>query len=127
MMDAMIELEQIQAFMDMLTGESLPDGMIMARQPHLSRQEAFSVVWFLQEHLRVLPDHYEICHVCAELFDARRGGYSVDGTDNPDEWHQDIGVTKEMLKQHDGAMFCSEQCECKYWRKVQNEMPRRKA
>ena len=118
-----VELEQVQEFVDMLTDTSLPDGMEMPQQPRLSRREAFSVVWFLQERLRVLPDRYELCHICEELFDAHCEGSFVDGADVPGQWRQGIGITKEMLEQHDGTMFCSPECECEYW--LKNEIPGR--
>lgn len=110
-----VTLEQVEELMNMLTGEGLPEGMVMAEQPDLSCAQAFSVVWFLQEHLTVLPDHFEMCSVCSELFDTRHGGFTVDGTDIPSLWHEDHGVTQEMLAQHDGFIFCSEGCEYEFW------------
>ncbi len=120
-MTEQIGLEQIEEFMDMLAGGELPEGILMPRQPQLSRGEAFSVIWFLQEHLRVLDDSIEICRVCEELFDHSHGGFIVDGSDEPDDWHRDIGVTSEMLKQNDGSKFCSSGCEYQYWAKVREE------
>ncbi len=116
-----IGLEQIEEFMDMLTGGELPEGILMPRQPQLSRGEAFSVIWFLQEHLRVLDDSIEMCGVCEELFDYHCGGFIVDGSDEPDDWHRDIGVTSEMLEKNDGYKFCSSECEYQHWAKVRGE------
>jgi len=120
-MTEQIGLEQIEEFMDMLTGTGLPDGMRMPCQPQLSRKEAFSIIWFLQEHMRVLPDNIEQCGVCEELFDCDHEGFIVDGSDEPDDWHRDISVTREMLKQNSGAKFCSMGCEHRYWAKVREE------
>jgi hypothetical protein len=79
MTNSRITIEQVQEFMAMLTGGELPEGMTMADQPDLSPAQAFSVIWYLQEHLRVLPDNIEMCAVCGELFDSHRDGQSVDG------------------------------------------------
>ena len=110
-----IELKHIQELMDMLTGGDLPEGVHIQHQPHLSREAAFSVIWFLQEHLLVLPDNFEQCHVCLEVFDAHCEGHCVDGTDNVDWWQEEIDVTPEMLRANDGAQFCSIECEAAFW------------
>ena len=47
------ELEKIEELMDMLTGDQLPEGMNIKCQPQLSRRQASSVVWFLQEHMNI--------------------------------------------------------------------------
>lgn len=110
-----MEIEQFEEFMDMLTGKGLPEGMTMQHQPQLSCRQAFSVIWFLQEHMDILPDNIEQCRVCEELFNCHCEGFIVDGTDIPDDWHRSIGVTSEMLKQNDGAVFCSAGCELQHW------------
>ena len=113
----MTDLGQAQSVMDMLTGDKLPEGMTIRYQPQLSREEAFSVIWFLQEHLRVLPDNIEMCSVCKELFDVETGGHIIDSTDDTyDEWYEDIGVKQSDLEACDGTKFCSAHCEVKFWR-----------
>lgn len=110
-----MEFEKIEELMNMLIGESLPQGMSMDNQPQLSHKQAFSVIWFLQEHLGILPDNVEMCSICEGLFDANHEGFIIDGTDIPDQWQEDAGVTREMLQQNDGAKFCSPECEYKFW------------
>lgn len=110
-----VTFEQIKELMNMLTGGELPEGMIMVTQPKLSREQAFSAIWFLQEHLCVLPDHFEMCNVCGDLFDTRHDGFTVDGTDVPGLWHEENNVTQEMLKRYDGFNFCSMGCEYHFW------------
>ena len=116
----MITIEQINELMDMLTGEKLPAGMVMPGQPCLSSREAFSVIWFLQEHIPVLPDRYEQCCVCLTIFDRDHGGCFIDWTDGVSSWRQQMGVTREMLKENTGAQFCSEECEALFW----DELPK---
>lgn len=116
-----ITLEQVDELMEMLTGGDLPEGMSIREQPRLNRKEAFSVIWFLQEQTRVLPDNIEMCGVCEELYDTEYGGYTVDSDEAPDEWHTEHGVTAAMLKENDGAIFCSAECECEYWYSLQEK------
>jgi len=113
-----ITLEDIEQFMEMLTGGRLPNGMGMPHQPRLEARQAFSIVWYLQNHLRILPDHFEQCDVCERVFDCHHGGGSIDGTDVPDEWQAKVGVTQAMLQEHDGKIFCSNECELRYWHNV---------
>lgn len=111
-----ITLEQAQEFMDFLTGDAIPEGFTFQHPPTLTQVQAFSVVYYLQEYLDVMPDTFEMCQVCKSLFDTTEGGFTIDGSGTPDEWHQDHGVTAEMLSANDGAQFCSEQCEMRFWR-----------
>ncbi len=110
-----ITLEQIQEFMTMLTGGDLPDGMTLADQPALTPRAAFSVIWFLQEHLRVLPDHIEQCCVCGELFDADCDGHIVADDDAADPWTKDQGIDPAWIDRYQGVKFCSESCEHAFW------------
>jgi hypothetical protein len=72
-------LEQVREFYEFLQGEC-PEGVHVKHPPRLSERKAFDVIWFLQERLRVLPDHFERCCRCGELFDTNsEGGYYRDG------------------------------------------------
>lgn len=53
-----------------------PNGMEIGThsQPRLSQKKAFTIIWYLQEHLRVLPDHIERCDTCGELYDSHSAG-----------------------------------------------------
>ena len=102
----------------MMTGQSLPDGVTMANQPTLSRQNAFSVVWFLQEHLRILPDNIELCFKCGCLYDADYGGTFIndESWDNEREFYERIGVDQARLIAADGVSFCSTECELSFFK-----------
>ena len=60
-----------------LKGEELPKGT-NCKMPKLSPDMAFTVIWFLQEHLHVLPDNIEQCEGCKDLFDTESSGYYLD-------------------------------------------------
>lgn len=104
---------QVQEFMNMLTGEDLPEGMRMNNQPKLNNESAFSIVWYLQEHLHLLPDNYEMCKVCKEIYDAHGGGHIISSDDS--DWYKGMGISQAMIEQHEGVRLCSENCELAYW------------
>jgi len=80
--------DKIDILYKYLKGEELPEG-VHCRMPKLSPRKAFSVIWFLQEILHVLPDNIEQCRVCKELFDTDCSGVHID-----DQWkHRSNGRT----------------------------------
>lgn len=72
-----IELEKVQAFYRWLQGGEPPERMSFKKQPHLTADEAFSVIYYLQEELEILPDNIEKCRECGELFDSCNEGTSI--------------------------------------------------
>lgn len=70
------DIEKVNEFYRFLTGEEIPDGISIARghKPKMSEKKAFSIIWFLQEHLSIFPDTIERCSVCGELFDTNSEG-----------------------------------------------------
>jgi len=70
-----ITQEQIEQFYKFLQGE-LPEKLHMKRPPHLSGKMAFRVIYYLQEILEVLPDNFERCKTCGDIFDTDYEGNS---------------------------------------------------
>jgi len=69
--------DAIDEFYKFLKGEELPEGM-QCKMPNLTPERAFAVIWFLQEHLHVLPSNIEQCDGCKELFDTDSSGAILD-------------------------------------------------
>ena len=69
--------EKVNELYQFLMGKSLPDG-VECKMPKLKPQMAFTVIWFLQEHLHILPDTIERCRNCGELFDSDSEGCYID-------------------------------------------------
>lgn len=67
--------ELVVEFYDFLQG-NIPETISIGRghRPKLSKKQAFSVIWYLQEHLRIIPDTIEQCWSCEELYDSNLGG-----------------------------------------------------
>lgn len=72
-----ITLEQTQELFDFLQGNFMPEGWTIKPKPRLTRNQAWSVIYYLQERLRILPDHYEKCrrNKCdSDLFNSESEG-----------------------------------------------------
>ena len=70
-------LEAVQKFYEWLQGGDSPDGISFKVNPKLTAEEAFSVIYYLQEELEILPDHYEQCKECKCLYDSHTEGTSI--------------------------------------------------
>lgn len=117
-----ITLEQTVQFYEILRGGDLPDGWKMSDQPSLSAEEAFSVVYLCQELLHIIPDHYEKCDVCQELFDSSHGGFFIDSDTELDEFYAGLNISLEMIRKAAGTHFCSQECEIKFWQDVYRKL-----
>jgi len=67
------DLELVTEFYDFLQGRN-PEG-ILTKGMKLSKNKAFTIIWFLQEHLSVFPDHIEKCSKCGDLYDSHSCGF----------------------------------------------------
>jgi len=69
------DLQWLNEFYKFLQGE-LPEGMRLQKghKPNMSEKKAFTIVWYLQEHIRILPDNIERCDICGDLYDSNSEG-----------------------------------------------------
>lgn len=69
------DIEKMKEFFEFLQGDC-PDNLSFRRgyQPKFSHKKAFSIIYYLQEHLPIFPDSIEKCCICNELFDTRSEG-----------------------------------------------------
>jgi hypothetical protein len=68
-------VEYIEEFFAFLQG-TVPDKMKIGKSfmPKLTRKKAFTVIWYIQERLHLLPDNIELCWSCGSLFDTYSEG-----------------------------------------------------
>jgi hypothetical protein len=69
-----LTLEQADELYRFLQGKPI-EGIHTAAMPNLTSEQAFSVLYVLQEHLQLIPDHYERCDKCGDLLDDYREGH----------------------------------------------------
>jgi len=75
-----LTIEQTEELYKFLQGEA-PDGYNIENPVKLTSEQAFGVIWFLQERYRIIPDRYEQCNKCKEIFDSYSEGiYAKDGS-----------------------------------------------
>jgi len=67
------ELTRINKLYEYLQGK-LPKG-VTCYAPKLSREQAISIIWFLQEITGCLPQKYEQCSVCEEIYNSESEGH----------------------------------------------------
>lgn len=69
------DLEWINELYEFLQGGEVP-GISIGRgyKPKMSDKKANTIIWYLQEHLRILPDNIERCDNCGELYDSNCSG-----------------------------------------------------
>lgn len=68
-------LEWINEFYQFLQGD-IPEEIDLHEGSNikLSAEDAFSTIWYLQEHMPVLPDNIEQCGICGDIYDSYRDG-----------------------------------------------------
>ncbi len=69
-----LTLDQAQELFEFLKGEKIPEGFTLPSPPKLCSNQAFSVIYVLQEHFHVIPDNFELCCNCDMLFDSNEEG-----------------------------------------------------
>lgn len=62
--------KQMQDLYKFLAEGTCPKGLNIKSTPKLGKNKAFAVIYYLQEHLRILPDTFEKCCSCKEIFDS---------------------------------------------------------
>ena len=70
-------LEDVTTFFDWLQGKKL-DNFNLEFQPNLTPEQAFAIIYIMQEGLGVLPDNIEMCCQCKELYNSDLGGSTID-------------------------------------------------
>jgi hypothetical protein len=68
------DLQWIEEFYNFLSGV-MPKEITLVRghKPKMSRKKAFAIIWYLQEHFPLLPDHIEKCDNCDNIYDSGSG------------------------------------------------------
>ena len=98
--------EQLQEFHEFLKGK-VPEGWNIkkSKMPKLTPDQAFEVIYYLQEELQVFPDDFELCHACKQIFSRNDGGIIVDDNDGlEDAIERGYTVSKKDI----GHIFCDE-------------------
>ena len=72
---------RLSLFFDFLKGD-VPETITLQKPLNLSDEDAFLIIWYLQEHFPIIPDNIEKCDNCNTIYDTYSGGYySEDGNE----------------------------------------------
>lgn len=65
----------VQKLHDFLSGKRLPAGVSVSKRKRLTAKQAFEVIWFAREVLRLISDKFEMCSRCHCIYDSEREGH----------------------------------------------------
>lgn len=87
--------KQIRNFVSFLRGDLRDDGVKIHHMPELNDEQSMSILWYLQEVLPVIPDHYECCSRCGVVIDTDAEGTYLDPSEREEhivthEWFADL-------------------------------------
>jgi len=61
-----LSLDETEELSEFLQGKK-PEGYHLNTMPHLTEEQAWTVIYVLQEKFRLIPDHYEKCDKCGSF------------------------------------------------------------
>lgn len=108
-----LTLEQTQELFDYLIGEYIPEQYLFV-PPKLDIEKAWDVIYLMQEHFKIIPDTYEKCYYCNEIFNTENSGHYCDCADceqikSCEEYHRQS--YEDIKKKLEGKFFCCQECE----------------
>jgi len=103
-----ITLEQVSDFYEFLQGKHMPKELTLENISELTQQEAFSVIYYMQEIMEILPDKFEKCIVCGNIYDSYEEGTYID----ENSYFEDMDGNEISLEFKYGN-YC-EQCKPNY-------------
>ena len=77
--DSMVQVASFDETSDLyrwLQGEKM-EGYEIQNQPNLNQEQAFAVIYILQEGFGFIPDIFEKCDVCGNLYDSDMEGETI--------------------------------------------------
>jgi len=79
-----LDLTNTKKLFALLQG-TVPDDCRIAQDsvPHLTPDQAWTVIWWLGNQYWQVPDHIERCDICGDLHDTEAGGECLDGGEPP--------------------------------------------
>lgn len=105
-----IDMEDVSKFFDWLQNNEFAQTEGFEHTFALSPDDAFHVIYYLQEDLHVLSDSIEMCMSCKELFDMDSEGTCIDAdteVDEADEWGEETGKTITFPEEQWGT-YCED-------------------
>lgn len=75
----------IQLFYDFLLGKMHPDTISRENSPDLTKEQAWHVIYCMQEYFGIFDDRFERCKICDSIYDSDKGGTVINQDTEPVE------------------------------------------
>ena len=101
------DLKRVEQLFNFLQGV-VPDGYNMPAEdvPHLTADQAWTVIWYLSEQYWQVPDYIQRCDVCGILYDSRCEGAVLAYGDPPNVFCGECEYSLEYEKKEQMAPGC---------------------
>lgn len=76
----------MQRFYEFLQGKSHPENILENHIPNLSPDQAWHVIYCMQEYFGIFSDRFECCKECGKIYDSYEEGCTVGEDTEPVEW-----------------------------------------
>ena len=97
----------VQELYDFLQGECHPDNINNTDKPNLSADQAWHVIYCLQEHFGMLDDRFERCRECGDIYDSYDGGTTIHDDSEPRMVEDDEGnETERKWEESEYGNYC---------------------
>lgn len=102
-MSEKINTKQVQDLYNFLQGEK-NHKLLLRKNPKLSKNGSFSIIYYLQEVMNIIPDSFEVCDRCGDIFDCSNEGDCL-----PDNFEEFINIdltNANFTKKDAGKKYC---------------------
>ena len=99
----------VQQLYDFLQGKYHPDNIKVEdnEKPNLTSDQAWHIVYCLQEHFGMLDDRFEKCRDCGEIYDSYSGGTTIDSdSELRIEYDDDNNEIEKEWEESDYGNYC---------------------
>lgn len=66
--------DEVVKLYNFLQGKPIETLCAFSNKLNLSEEEAYSIIYYLQEEMHLIPDHYERCGECGRIYDSDKEG-----------------------------------------------------
>jgi hypothetical protein len=97
----------VQQLYDFLQGKYHPENINDGDKPNLTADQAWHVIYCLQEHFGALDDRFEKCRECGTIYDSYEGGTTIDSDSTRTRYDNGKEVKEKFIKS-DYGNYCDD-------------------
>jgi len=98
----------VQQLYDFLQGKYFPSDITVPtdEKPNLTANQAWHVIYCLQEHFGMLDDRFERCRNCGDIYDSYEGGTTIDDDSEPKMVENDGNEVEKAWEESEYGNYC---------------------